>query len=289
MKHTKLLIGALIACMILFVLSMTAFLLSLRSLMNEPVPTSEPVQEPTAEPEPPAKEEYEYEDAELADLFLELKQDEEINPDVKAILHFHSGLIRTPVLYSEWVNDYLYKNWETGEYRSYGSIALEPANDLERNDQNTILYGHYVYEFRNPDRTLAFTPLALLMKEEMYEENRYVSLITDRDVRYYEIASVFECPLVEYEGYQVTIEGLQYNRLSYDKEYMDIFRDTIAKYEYYHTGVEFDETDRFLTMQTCIEGKESSREIVLCRELMRKPLDEETGEVINDGTEREDS
>lgn len=288
MKHIRLLTGALIVCVILFAVSLTVTLRSAHQ-EPEPEPVAEVTPEPEKTPEPVIKEEYEYEDEELADLFFELKKDREINPDVKAILHFHSGLIRTPVLYSAWVNDYLYKDWETGEYRSYGSVVMDPINDLEKEDQNTLLYGHYVYEFRNEDRTLAFTPLALLTEEEAYEENRYVSLITGRDVRYYEIASVFECPLVDYDGYQVTIDGLEYNLPSYSKEYMEIYRESIAAHEYYHTGVEFDETDRFLTMQTCIEGVSSSREIVLCRELMRKPLNEETGEVINNGTERENN
>ena len=289
MKHLRIVIGALIVCVLLFALSLVMIIRGTHFAPAEPEPVTEVTPEPEPEPEPVKKEEYEYEDAELADLYQELKQDQEINPDVRAILHFHSGLIRTPVLYSTWVDDYLYKDWETGEYRSYGSIAMDPVNDLSEDDQNTLLYGHYVYEFRNADRTLAFTPLSLLTEKEEWEKNRYVSLITDTDVRYYEIASVFECPLVEYDGYQVTAEGMEYNRVYYDKEYMDIFRTNIAAHEYYQTGVEFDETDRFLTMQTCIEGKHSSREIVFCRELMRKPLNEETGEVINNGAEGKDS
>lgn len=235
----------------------------------DPVPSPEPTEEPT-----PALEEYEYDAETLRALSSELREDITINPDVKALLCFESGLIHTPVLQSADVNEYLYKDWQTGEYLSYGSIVLEPENDLSRDDQNTIIYGHYIYEFRNADRTLAFTPLAVLMKEEALEENRYVSLISADDVRYYEIAAVFECPLETYEGYQYAPEGLEYNLLAYDRDYMELYRKRIAEKEYYSTGVEFDETDRFLSLQTCIEGKADSREIVLCRELKRTALTE---------------
>lgn len=234
-------------------------------------PSAEPAAEPTAEP----LEIYEYDTAALKNLHQELLEDRTINPDVQALLCFQSGLIHSPVLQSTDVNEYLYKDWKTGEYLSYGSITLEPENDLTRDDQNTIIYGHYIYEFRNPDRTLAFTPLAELMKQENWEPNRYVSLVTGQDVRYYEIAAVFECPLESADGYQFTREGFEYNLLSYTKEYMAQYRENIKAHAYYDTGVEFDETDHFMSLQTCIEGNNNSREIVLCRELKRIPLEEE--------------
>ena len=265
---------------VLLAVLLVLFGVSLYALLNgpqrpEPGPEEIPVSsaEPAEEPVPEL-EEYEYDTETLRALSAELAEDTGINPDVKALLCFESGLIHTPVLQSADVNEYLYKDWQTGEYLSYGSIVLEPENDLSRDDQNTIIYGHYIYEFRNADRTLAFTPLAVLMKEEALEENRYVSLITADDVRYYEIAAVFECPLETYEGYQYAPEGLEYNLLAYDKDYVELYRKRIAEYEYYPTGIAFDETDRFLSLQTCIEGKADSREIVLCRELKRTALTE---------------
>lgn len=287
MRIHRILIGLLICLTVLFAVSLTQVL----NRRQEPEPESlpEPAAEPTATPEPVIKEEYEYEDAELEQLTQELKQDQEINPDVQAILRFQSGLIHEAVLQSASVDEYLHKNWETGEYRSYGSIVMDPENDVSRDDQNTIIYGHYIYEYRNPDRTLVFTPLAQLTEKEAWEENRYVSLITNTEVRYYEIASVFECPLVTYEGYQVTIDELQYNLLSYDKEYMEVFRNAVKAHEYFSTGIAFDETDHFLTLQTCIEGNADSREIVFCRELMRKPLNETADEEMNNGTEGKDN
>ena len=132
---------------------------------------------------------------------------------------------------------------------------------------------HYIYEFRNPDRTLVFTPLARLMDYSVWEENRYVTLLTNNEVRYYEICAVYDCPLdTMADGSQYCREGLEYNLLSFDKDYFAVYKSNIHKFEYYSTGVEFYDTDHFLTLQTCIENHHESREIVLCRELERRPL-----------------
>ncbi len=265
---------AILLC-VLAVLDAVLLFLLLKPAEKPAEPLPEGNTEPSAEPTPEPLEIYEYDEAALQDLRRELQEDREINPDVQALLCFQSGLIHAPVLQSADVNEYLYKDWKTGEYLSYGSITLEPENDLTRDDQNTIIYGHYIYEFRNPDRTLVFTPLAKLMNEENWEPNRYVSLVTGRDIRYCEVVSVFECPLETIDGYQYTREGFEYNLLSYTKEYMAQYKANIKTYEYYDTGVEFDETDHFITLQTCIEGNNDSRQIVLCRELKRVTFDEE--------------
>ena len=265
---------AILLC-VLAVLDAVLLLLLLKPAEKPAEPLPEGNTEPSAEPTPEPLEIYEYDEAALQDLRRELQEDREINPDVSALLCFQSGLIHAPVLQSADVNEYLYKDWKTGEYLSYGSITLEPENDLTRDDQNTIIYGHYIYEFRNPDRTLVFTPLAELMNEENWEPNRYVSLVTGQDIRYYEVVSVFECPLETIDGYQYTREGFEYNLLSYTKEYMTQYKANIRTYEYYDTGVDFDETDHFITLQTCIEGNNDSRQIVLCRELKRIRFDEE--------------
>lgn len=237
-----------------------------------PVPTPEPTAEPTPEPTPEAPREYELSEEKLAELQAELQADKAKNPDVKCLLHFNNNLIHDPVLQTDDENYYLYKNWETLEYQSYGSIVLDARNDIEKDEQNTIIYGHYIYEFRNPDRTLVFTPLAELMDKSVYENNKYVSLITDDEVRYYEIARVYDCPLESTAEGQFTIYGMEYNLLQYDQAYLDLYLKNIDEHEYYDIDVELTPRDHFLTLQTCIENHHESREIVLCREIERVGL-----------------
>ena len=236
------------------------------------VSTPEPTPESTPEPTPEPKESHELSDEELAALRKELQDDQAINSDVKCLLHFNNGLVHDPVLQSGDENYYLYKDWKTHEYLSYGSIVLDSRNDITADEMNTIIYGHYIYEFRNADRTLVFTPLAQLMERSVWEENKYVTLLLNDEVRYYEIAKVYDCPLEEVNGGQFTIYGLEYNLLYYDPEYLSLYEQNIHSHEYYDTGISLSPEDHFLTLQTCIENHHESREIVLCREIERKPL-----------------
>lgn len=239
---------------------------------TDPVPSAEPTTEPATEETPAAVAEYELREEELSSLQQELIEDQAINEDVKAILHFNSGLVHDPVLQTTTEDYYLYRDWKTHADLSYGSIVMDSRNDLSKDEQNTIIYGHYIYEYRNPDRTLVFTPLSTMVDKTVYEKNRYVSLILNDEVRYYEVVSVFEAPLEEIDGVQYSMYGLEYNLLEYDPDYMSLYRENINRYEYFDTGIEIADDDHLLTLQTCIENQHESREIVLCRELERKPL-----------------
>ena len=239
---------------------------------TDPVPSAEPTTEPATEETPAAVAEYELRVEELSALQQELIEDQAINGDVKAILHFNSGLVHDPVLQTTTEDYYLYRDWKTHADLSYGSIVMDSRNDLSKDEQNTIIYGHYIYEYRNPDRTLVFTPLSTMVDKTVYEKNRYVSLILNDEVRYYEVVSVFEAPLEEIDGVQYSMYGLEYNLLEYDPDYMSLYRENINRYEYFDTGIEIADDDHLLTLQTCIENQHESREIVLCRELERKPL-----------------
>ena len=242
---------------------------------EEPVVTPETVTpEPTVEPTPEPKEEYELSEEELTSFREELEEEQAVNVDVKALLHFKSGLIHKPVVQGETEDYYLYRDWKTHEYLSYGSITLDSRNNLSEPEQNTIIYGHYVYPSKNPDRTLAFSSLDFLKDPNIYEENKYVSLILKDEIRYYEIASVYEAPLETVDGVQYCMYGIEYNLLEYDEEYMELYKSNIKRYEYFSTGVELSTEDKLLTLQTCIENQHESREIVLLRELKRVSLEE---------------
>lgn len=216
-------------------------------------------------------EPYFLEETTIVELKDELKKDQEINEDVKAILHFNNGLIHQPVLYdANDLNKYLYCNWETGEYLNYGSITLDTDNDVENNEyMNLILYGHYCYEVADATRKAVFTPLALLMEEENYEDNKYVSLFVNDEIRYYEVGCVYELPTIQVEGIDATPEDLRFSDVYYDEEYFDTYMKAMKEHEYYDTGVEFEYGDHLLTLETCIENNKPCREIVVCKELGR--------------------
>jgi len=228
----------------------------------------------TPTPEPTPKPDYMYEEEELETLYSEFKACVEKNEDVKAYIIFQNGLVDTqPVLQGDDNDYYLYHNWETGEDQTYGSLMLDVNNNITGMDQNTIIYGHYIYLSRDLPRNLVFTPLADLMDEANYENNKYLALISEGIIRYYVIARVYACPIVDGgEGYQVTDDRYQYNLTSYDDEYFQEYLAAIEEAEYYDIDVELSSSDRLLTLQTCIEDHDELREIVVCKQIAQEVI-----------------
>ncbi len=121
-----------------------------------------------------------------------------------------------------------------------------------------------------------FTPLAKLMSYDNYEPNKYLAMVTDDEVIYYEIAKVFVCHLVnhDYSPYD-----MQFSLQNFEEDYFKRYMERVDEYSYYDTGIDLTMDDTLLTLQTCIENYLDDREIVVCRMVGRKPLPQE-GELV---------
>lgn len=227
----------------------------------------------SASPTPAPLKEYEFSDDQIQILRSNLAHDQSINPDCTAFLVFKSALVKEVVLKGIDNTTYLYTDWETGNYRSYGSLMMDYENQTDQEDMNTIIYGHYVYASKNPNRYLEFTPLEKLQNFSNYEENKYLALVTDYDIRYYQVAVVYDCPMVSTPEGQTADEGYQFNQITYSPEYFEEYLKNIKSREYYDTGVELTDQDKLLTLQTCIEDQDESRQIVVCKELERSAFE----------------
>lgn len=242
---------------------------SKEEVVVEETPTPIPSVEPTKDPRNL------FDDAIAEEKYHLLLEDMEINPEVVAYLFFNSGMVEEPVLQSIDNEKYLTKNWEDLSYRSYGSAFMDFRNDLTMDDQNIIIYGHYIYEYRNPDRTLMFTPLALLRDENNLKDNQDLVLITPEEIRYYQIAYVYDCPLEKTEYGDVARDDLQFNIIDYEEDYFEVYRNAISTVELYEIGNPLEYEDDFLTLQTCIENHEESRQVIHCKEIERREIPEE--------------
>ena len=198
----------------------------------------------------------------------------------KGLIKFESGLIDLPFVQSLDNDFYLRRDFITNDYSELGSIFMDYECDFD--SKNIILYGHYVYSTyeaydddgnKLDNSKLMFTPLSLLVDEDNYEDNKYVSLVLEDEVRTYEVVSVFYCNLVG-EGDDVYPEEyLEYYLSEYDDDYFKEYKNKIKSVEFYDTGVDFSNDDNLLTLQTCVEGNEYAREIVLCKEISTRKLD----------------
>lgn len=185
----------------------------------------------------------------------------EINDDFVGLLKFESYLIEEPIFQGETNESYLRTEWKNGNYDEEGAVFLDYENELD--DQNLTIYGHYVYKSYDASGTHKFTPLSKLLDKENYEDNKYLSLYMKKEMRTYEIVAVYLCPITNGN----TPNDLEYYSRIFDKEYFEKYKAAIKENQLYETGVDYNQEDRYLTLQTCVENHDELREIVLCKEI----------------------
>lgn len=200
------------------------------------------------------------------------KSQKKLNKDYVGQIFFESGLINQPFVQGETNDTYLRTNWITNEYDVEGSNFLDAENTLD--DQNLVIYGHYVFESLDPTLSHKFTPLEKLWKKGNYADNNKVFLLLENEIREYEIATVFAAQLfMDENGEYYLQEEEQYHLPSYEEEYFKVYHDRVKKIQQYETGVDFTYNDKLLTLQTCTKNREDLREIVICVQVNSYKLD----------------
>ena len=203
----------------------------------------------------------------------------DINDDYIGQVIFKSGIINEPVVYSKTYAYYLRRNLKE-EYSIQGTIYLDDRNTLD--DQNLILYGHYTreeftdYEEYIPGVRPRFSNLELLLDEDNYIDNKEVYLYLEDEIRTYEIVAVYNCPLIQDEegNYSYVEDGYEYYITNYSLDEFNEYKNIIEKAMLYDTKQDYSYDDKFLTLQTCVEGRKDIREIVLCKQIKVESIED---------------
>ena len=170
---------------------------------------------------------------------------------------------------------YIWTSWKTGEYDHLGndgSAFMDYRNNMD--DQNIIVYGHHFARDFDPSGAKIFTPLDILLDQDNYEDNKYLSLILNDEIRRYVIANVFIIDAVD--DYETQIV-----RTDMNKDFSGIadegFFDEYIKYmnqnSEYDTGEPLKNDDRILTLITCVQHQPQYRQIVVCKEISDEIFD----------------
>lgn len=170
---------------------------------------------------------------------------------------------------------YIWTYWKTGEYDyndNGGSTFMDYRNVLD--DENLIVYGHHFSVWNDETRSKAFTPLEQLMEEENYENNKYVTLILENQIRKYEIAYVYifdatkDSSFNNLQYFRTNYNYDFYNYNAYDPNYYQDYIDSVEEVKLYDTNVKLTTQDKTLTLQTCVSGHTGELfEIVVLKEL----------------------
>lgn len=200
-----------------------------------------------------------------------LKTSHDNNECVVAQLIFESGLINETVVQGQSNDTYLRINYLTNSYDIGGSIFMDYRNTFS--DQNIIIYGHYFPEGYNHEPM--FTELHKLESEENYKDNKRILLITNNEVKIYEIAYVYLSELKKDKNgeYAIIKDNIYYTTINFDisdkaSKYnnFDSFINNLEKKKLYDTGVKIDSSDKFLTLQTCCDDP-SKRLVVIAKQI----------------------
>ncbi len=195
----------------------------------------------------------------------------EINPEYIGELKVGNDLLSESVTQANDNQKYLDLAWNL-ETDSSGAAFMDYRNSLD--DQNLIIYGHYVYA----DEEKMFGPLHQLKDEENYEENKVITLELENEIREYVVTNVFyyEMGSLDLEYYYPKYNGtipddqkIRDEKLETDENYFNNYMKTIEIKEFYHIDEDLTIDDRWLTLQTCVRNRDDLRLIVLAKEVNR--------------------
>ncbi|MCF0109499.1 MAG: class B sortase [Erysipelotrichaceae bacterium] len=175
----------------------------------------------------------------------------EVNSDYIGLLEIE-GLLEENVVQGEDNNEYLSVSWDRQEDSS-GAIFLDFLNTL--NDQNLIMYGHYVYA----DEDKRFSPLEKLMDEDNYEAYKNISLTLSDETRNYVITDVFKAGVDD--------TTLSYYLPAYEPEYFVSYYEAVGNASLYSTPHDLTTDDTWLTLQTCVRNEPDQRLVILARQI----------------------
>ncbi len=149
---------------------------------------TEPEQPEIPEPTEPEKPPMEPLAEDMAFLMnLDYSHMQAINPDMMGWIHIPGTDISYPLMHSKDNHEYLYLAWD-GWYNVSGSVFLECNNKRDLSDHNCIIYGHHM------SNGLFFGPLLQYQNQEYRDANPWVYIVTDSEVRRYEVFSAYETP-----------------------------------------------------------------------------------------------
>ncbi len=207
-----------------------------------PAATAETSASAAAEPVDPAIE------AQAADYAA----NKAVNSDYVGHLAFESGLVDQNVVQSTDNDKYLNLSWNL-QSSTHGAAFMDYRNTLD--DQNLIVYGHFVYL----DESLMFSPLHTLKEEANYEANKYIDLELENETRKYLVTDVFY--------YEMDNENLMYYYTAYDSDYFTTYYQSVKAADFYDTGETLTMDDHWISLQTCVRDRDDLRLIVLAKEI----------------------
>ncbi|MCL2397063.1 MAG: class B sortase [Defluviitaleaceae bacterium] len=171
------------------------------------------------------------------------------NSDIVAYIYIPGTNVSNVVVQGRDNNFYLRRDM-FGNHNVNGSLFLDYRNTLDFADPNTIIYGH------NMRNGTMFHDLRFFLRDPHFaQDNRHIIVITDHQILFYEVASVFSTH-ISFDYIQVHFDSLE--------EFGELVAEIMRRNAVY-TGVDMDAEDRMLVLSTCTEVSGDNRIVVVGR------------------------
>jgi len=214
---------------------------------TEPIETIEEPEEqdPPAPKGPPVKKTQK----EYKDKFDRLRAMYNGNEDIIGILKIPGTVIYYPVAYYAYDNIYYLERNLRKQFSAAGSIFLDYENSVERQDPNTVLYGHQM-SFNSMFHTLRY-----YTNEEFFYGHRYIIFNTVYEDNVWEVFTFFRAHI-----------SFNYIRVFFKSErtFLGLAAE-MKERSLYETGIEINSGDRILTLSTCTNEDRDTRYVLAAR------------------------
>lgn len=237
-KNLKRLFNILIIVLVIVIITTTILLISKKKEEKE---TFTEVKESTI----PYVEE-EKEEISIEDEIKELKNSYN-NNDIIGIISIKGGDLNTPVVQTK-DNQYYLKYSLTKKRSIIGAVFMDYR--VNSNSKQINIYGHNSTKYKPP-----FQKLEKYLEKSYYKNHNILELKVNNEKKLYEIFSIVIADKVGTEEHM----NIKYKT---DKEYYNHFK-RLKNRSLYDTGVNIEESDNVLVLQTCIYGKYKGKLLVI--------------------------
>lgn len=172
--------------------------------------------------------------------FTELKK---INNDFRGWITVEGTNISYPITQTKDNKYYLKHNFYK-EYNPAGTVFMDYENN-EFNDQNTIIYAHYM-----KNKTL-FHNLQFFKKKDFFDKNKKIIIETEDSVYEYEVFSI-----------HVPSSSFNYLTTSFSDEDYQKFLNEIQERSMFKSDVNVTTEDKIVTLSTCSYEFKNARTVV---------------------------
>ena len=237
-KNLKRLFNILIIVLVIVIITTTILLISKKKEEKE---TFTEVKESTIPYVEEEKEEITIEDE------IKEKKNSYNNNDIIGIISIKGGDLNTPVVQTK-DNQYYLKYSLTKKRSIIGAVFMDYR--VNSNSKQINIYGHNSTKYKPP-----FQKLEKYLEKSYYKDHNILELKVNNEKKVYEIFSIVIADKVGTEEHM----NIKYKT---DKEYYNHFK-RLKNRSLYDTGVNIEESDNVLVLQTCIYGKYKGKLLVI--------------------------